>query len=101
MKRQCVYCVRHKPEGRLMSHQFRIAVLTILIAVSVRADDIAAPPTVTIHMDSMHPREVLAEFTKQTSAGFQIWPDNLYEQERGPNNPIPKSIDVNVDNATF
>src|SRR4051794_25306655 len=57
--------------------------------------------TVTIHMNSVHPRDVLAEITKQTDVGFQVWPENLYEQQRGPNSGLRTSIDLNVDQQTL
>src|SRR5258708_7852908 len=77
------------------------SLLCIVLPSLVSADEPAAPPTVTMHMTSVHPKEAIAEFTKQTGVAFSAWPENLYEQNRGANNRLPTSIDVNLDQATL
>jgi hypothetical protein len=72
-------------------------------AFGVWADEApTTPPTtqpalVTLHLDSMPPADAVAEFTKQTGVAVQFWPQNMFEQNYGPNGP-PSSISVTVDN---
>lgn len=66
------------------------------------ADDAATPPStqavpVTLHLDSMPPADAVGEFTKKTGVPVQFWPQNLFEQNYGPNGPS-SSISVSVDN---
>ena len=77
-----------------------IGVIAIAWVTSVRAEDSSqgtAPPAITMHLTSVHPRDAIAELVKQTDASIQVSPENLYEQQRGPGNTLPQSIDVNAD----
>jgi hypothetical protein len=74
----------------------------VLLLVGVKsfgddADQVAAPSTVTIHMEGVHPHDVMDELTKQTGVAFAVWPDQLYQQ----NQQLPTSITLNLDQATF
>lgn len=75
---------------------------SVLIPALVFADDIKETPppsTITLHMNSMHPRDVVAELTKQTGVAIQFWPENMYDQNNGNN--LPNSINVDADQQTF
>ena len=66
-------------------------VIAVLVSSVIRADETSpntAPTTITMHMTSVHPRDALAEFTKQTDVPLQIWPEQLYEQHRGMGNRL-------------
>lgn len=74
-----------------------------LLISGARAEDPqgTAPPPITMHLTSVHPRDAIAELVKQTDVSVQIWPENLYEQQRGPGNMLPQSVDVNADGRPF
>jgi hypothetical protein len=78
-------------------------IVSVGIRGAVLADDATTmPPTtqpalVTLHLDSMPPADAVAEFTKKTGVAVQFWPQNMFEQNYGPNGP-PSSISVSVDN---
>jgi hypothetical protein len=88
-----------------MPAPIRLALISLVVAslyLTARADDsstVPAPAAITIHMTSMSPTDVIAELNKQTDAGVQVWPENMYDQNF--NNNLPRSIDVNLDQATF
>ena len=69
----------------------------MLLAALGRHEANAQPAPVTLHLDSMPPADAVAEFTKQTGVEVQFWPQNLFEQNYGPNGP-PSSISVSIDN---
>jgi len=73
--------------------------IAIVLAVAgiARAD---APQAVTIHLSSVHPREAMEEFVKQTGFPVEAWPPQLWEQQRG-NNQFPTSINLDVDNKSY
>jgi hypothetical protein len=63
------------------------------------AKEVTPPSTITMHMNSMHPRDVVAEFTKQTGVPLQFWPEQMYDQNHG--NSLPVSINVDADQESF
>jgi hypothetical protein len=82
-------------------------ILVACLTRAVPAQD-ATPPDratvaglMTLHLDSMHPRDVIAEITRKTGISIAIWPENLYEQNRGPGNPLPTSVTINADQQPF
>ncbi len=84
---------------------FAMALLLLMtLAPGAGADDTtpsSAPSTITMHLNSIPPRDVLAELNKQTDAGVGVWPENLYDQQRGAGDKLVRSIDVDIDQATF
>src|SRR6185369_8822320 len=67
------------------------------------AEDLTTNPaaTITMHLNSIHPRDAIAEFCKQTGTSVIVWPENYYEQQRGPGNQQVSVMDANVDQETY
>jgi hypothetical protein len=80
-----------------------IALILFVPTLSLRADeqptDVKITP-ITIKMESVHPRDVLAEFSKQTGVPVQVWPKEFWDQNHGRNGP-PTSITVDIENKPF
>src|SRR5262245_40199452 len=68
----------------------------------MRAEENGTPQPISMHLSSIHPRDALAELTKQTGVSIQVWPENIYEQQRGfGGNRLPQSIDADFESVTF
>ncbi len=75
-----------------------------LIAPVARGDDdnavdIKVTP-ITLKMESVHPKDVFEELSKQTGVVVKVWPENLWNQNYGPNGP-PTSVTIDVDQKPF
>src|SRR5690348_15403952 len=75
-----------------------------IIAPVARGDDDAAIDIkitpITLKMESVHPRDVLEELSKQTGVTIQVWPEQLWNQNNGRNGP-PTSVTIDVDQKPF
>src|SRR5947207_1917150 len=85
-------------------HRSRLGWLGLLVlivaAVAERAHGEGAPAAVTMHVNSVSPREALEEFVKQTGFPVEAWPPQLWEQQRG-NSRFPTSISIDVDQKPY
>lgn len=76
----------------------------VMLAPAVRADDdnavdIKVTP-ITLKMESVHPKEVFEELSKQTGVTVQVWPENLWNQNYGNNGP-PTSVTIDIDQKPY
>src|SRR4029079_14846433 len=83
---------------------FLAVLVTTFVSRPAFADDApttTAPASISMHMQSIHPKEVLAELCTQTGVAIQVWPENRYAENSGMGNRLPVSIDADFDQQSF
>ena len=91
--------------GVNMNKRFAILVSVALVlgswGASAEEEPAEIKPTpVTLKMESVHPQEVIAELSTKAGVNIQVWPENLWTQNRGRNGP-PTSVSVDVEEKPF
>jgi hypothetical protein len=95
-----IACIPYLPGMIRRSYLQSIFILAVCSAALAQnaSTPSTAPTTVTLKLYSVHPRDAIAEFCKQTGASITVWPENMWDN-RGTQ--LPTSITLDVDQKAF